>query len=243
MRQSQERLLLAKGIVLGKGLQIKGLRASLAKDREANTLLVLRGRFWGPSWPALATYLELTGIEYSLIEVGKTWVVTGDSASTREVLQSSNASANQCAREQILVPDVGFVNAGIRKRFEPRVVIGPALIAVASLALVFVPTVLPESPGKVQLETQEVDCALDLSPAEIEKWIASSMGESALSSGEVLVQSKLGDLSIEIEQTIGSTQSVTGSIRCDDGRSKTLHYRLDASANGSLVELGQKLDP
>jgi hypothetical protein len=170
-------------------------------------------------------------------------VVTGDSASTREVLQSSNASANQCAREQILVPDVGFVNAGIRKRFEPRVVIGPALIAVASLALVFVPTVLPESPEKVQLETQEVDCALDLSPAEIEKWIASSMGESALSSGEVLVQSKLGDLSIEIEQTIGSTQSVTGSIRCDDGRSKTLHYRLDASANGSLVELGQKLDP
>jgi hypothetical protein len=147
------------------------------------------------------------------------------------------------AREEILVPEVGFVEAGIKRRFDSRVLIGPAALALASLGLMFVPAVMPESTEQEEIPAREETCALDLERAEIEEWITSSIEESSLGSGEVLVQSTLGDLNLEIEQTLGSTQSVTGSIRCDDGRSKTLHYRLDASANGKLVELSQKLDP
>jgi len=243
MRQSHERLLLAKGIRLGKALPVKGLRVFLAKDFQGNSLLVFRGNPLGPTWPSLASYLEQSGIEHSLIEAGKTWLVTIDSMATREVLQASNASALKSAREHILVPEVGFVEAGIKRRFDLRVLIGPAALALASLGLMFVPAAMPESTDQEEIQAREETCALDLDSAEIEQWITSSIEESSLSSGEVLVQSKLGDLNLEIEQTLGSTQSVTGSIRCDDGRSKTLHYRLDSSANGALVELSQKLDP
>jgi hypothetical protein len=85
---------------------------------------------------------------------------------------------------------------------------------------------------------------LDLADRELERWIASNIDLSSSSnSEEILVDSKLGLLSLEIQQTIGSTQSVTGSIQCEDGRSKSLHYRLDSSADGNLVELSQRLDP
>jgi hypothetical protein len=243
MRQSHERLLLAKGIRLGKTLPLKGLRVFVAKDFQGNSLLIFRGNPLGPTWPSLASYLEQSDIEHSLIEAGKTWLVTIDSIATREVLQASNASALKSAREEILVPEVGFVEAGIKRRFDLRVLIGPAALALASLGLMFVPAAMPESTDQEEIQAREETCALDLDSAEIVQWITSSIEESSLSSGEVLVQSKLGDLNLEIEQTLGSAQSVTGSIRCDDGRSKTLHYRLDSSANGELVELSQKLDP
>ena len=243
MRQSHERLLLAKGIRLGKALPLKGLRVFVAKDFQGNSLLIFRGNPLGPTWPSLASYLEQSDIEHSLIEAGKTWLVTIDSIATREVLQASNASALKSAREEILVPEVGFVEAGIKRRFDSRALIGPVALALASLGLMFLQAAMPESTDQEEIQAREETCALDLDSAEIEQWITSSIEESSLSSGEVLVQSKLGDLNLEIEQTLGSTQSVTGSIRCDDGRSKTLHYRLDSSANGALVELSQKLDP
>ena len=93
-----------------------------------------------------------------------------------------------------------------------------------------------------QAAIPEATCALDLANAELEKWLSSSIESAPASSGEVLVQSRLGLLSLEIEQILGSTQSVTGSIKCEDGRSKSLHFRLDTSANGALVQLGKDLD-
>jgi hypothetical protein len=244
MMQSHARLLAAKGMALGKVLPIKGLRVFLAKDQSSNSLLVLRGKIFGPSWPSIAAHLEHSDIEYSIIEAGRNWIVTFDHSTTRATLQASMTQARRSFREQVLLPDVGFVNAGIKKSFEPRILIGPVVVAVVSLSLAVVPKLLPKPSDKAELKTPEVSCALDLANHQIEDWITSSIDSTpSTASGEILVQSKLGVLSIKIMQTIGSTQSVTGSIRCDDGRSKDLHYRLDASTNGSLVQLSQKLDP
>ena len=244
MRQSHERLLFAKGIVLGKAVSIKGLRVFLAQDQAKNPLLVLRGNLAGPSWPSIAIHLEQSAIEHFLIEAGKTWIVTTDCSTTRVVLQALTTRASQSVREQVLVPDVGFVDAGIKKRVELRVFIGPVALALLSLGLAIVPAVLPESTSEDVTQTPEINCVLDLAEEEVKDWISSSIDSSSSgASGEIALQSKLGVLSLKIEQTIGSTQRVTGSIRCGDGRTKTLHYRLDASANGTLVELSQKLDP
>ena len=241
MRHSHERLLAAKGISVGKAIPVKGINAILAFDQSANPLLLLRGKVSGPSWPSIADHLDQSGIEYSLIDAGRIWIVTADSPATHSTLELLTKRARQSAQEQVLVPDVGFVSAGRKKRFEPRLVIGPVVLAVVSLALALVPAVQPESTAIPVAEIPEATCALDLVDAELEKWIASSIESS--SSREVLVQSRLGLLRLEIEQTLGSTQSVTGSIKCEDGRFKSLHFRLDASASGALVELGQELDP
>ena len=241
MRHSHERLLAAKGISVGKAIPVKGITAILAIDHSVNSLLLLRGKVSGPSWPSIADHLDQSGIEYSLVEAGRVWIVTADSSHARSVLELLAKRARQSAQEQVLVPDVGFISAGRKKKFEPRQIFGPVLLAVVSLALALVPIAQPESTDIPLAELPEATCALDLVDAELQEWIASSIG--SFSSGEVLVQSRLGVLSLEIEQTLGSTQSVTGSIKCQDGRFKFLHFRLDASANGALVELGQELDP
>jgi hypothetical protein len=241
MRHSHERLLAANGISVGKAIPVKGINAILAFDQSANPLLLLRGKVSGPSWPSMADHLDRSGIEYSLIDAGKIWIVTADTPATHSMLELLTKLARQSAQEQVLVSDVGFVSAGRKKRFEPRLVIGPVVLAVVSLALALVPAVQPESTAIPVAEIPEATCALDLVDGELEKWIASSIESS--SSEEVLVQSRLGLLRLEIEQTLGSTQSVTGSIKCQDGRFKSLHFRLDASASGALVDLGQELDP
>jgi hypothetical protein len=244
MRQSHERLLTAMGIAVGRSMSTRALIVFLAKDVAINSLLVLRGKVLGPSWPAIAEQLEQAGIEHSLVEAGKTWLVIADSPSNRETLQEMATRARECIQEQVLVADVGFVTAGKNKRFEPRVLIGPALVALMSLAFALVPAASPKSNEQMAVQTQEATCALDLPDGELESFIASSIDLSSSSTpGEVIVDSKLGLLSLEIQQTIGSTQSVTGSIQCEDGREKSLHYRLDVSANGMLVELSQRLDP
>ena len=142
------------------------------------------------------------------------------------------------------MPEMGFVSAGMKKRFETRNLLGPVTIGLVSLGLFLVPAVVPDEEPIEQSAQLEISCALDLSADEIKDWVATSLEDlEAASSAEVLVQSKLGALSLKIQQTLGSTQSVTGKVECDDGRSKQLHYRLDTSANGSLVEIGQKLNP
>ena len=244
MRQSHERLLAAKGIVLDKAIPAGTLIVFRAKDHSGNSLLVFRGKFGGPSWPAIAEQLEQSGIEYSVIEAGKPWLVISDVPSAREVLQVLATRAKECLSQQVLVPDVGFVSAGRSKRFESRVLIGPAVVALTSLVLAILATSSPKASEQTAIETPEATCALDLERGKLESWIASSMDLSSSStSREVLVDSKLGLLTLEVQQTIGSAQSVKGSIQCQDGRSKSLHYRLDLSASGKLVELSQGLDP
>jgi hypothetical protein len=244
MRQIQARLLVARGYYLGKPIPAPSIRIYQAHDQLGSEYLLTRGKILGPSWPTMAKVFDDSQIEYSLIEVGSIWVVVPDSQRTRQILSGLNKLAKQSASEEVLVPEVGFVSAGMKKRFELRTLVGPVLIALLSLGLFFVPNLVPEQEILDDAKQPDISCALDLSAGEFRDWVAASLeGRGSTSSAEVLVQSELGTLILEIQQKLGSTQSVMGQIECDDGRSKKLHYRLDASANGNLIEIGQELNP
>ena len=244
MRQIHERVLIAKGYYLGKPISAPSLRVYQAQDQLGSEFLLVRGKTFGPSWPAIAKVLDESQNEYALMEAGSIWLVAPDLERVRQILLGLSELAKQSASEEVLIPEVGFVPAGIKKRFELRTLVGPVLIALLSLGLFLVPNVVPEQEILDDAKQPEVSCALDLSASEFLEWVAASLeGRGPTSSAEVLVQSELGTLTLEIQQTLGLTQSVTGQIHCDDGRSKKLHYRLDASANGNLVEIGQELNP
>ena len=244
MKQIHERVLIAKGYYLGKPISAPSLRVYQAQDQLGSEFLLVRGKTFGPSWPVIAKVLDESQIEYALMEAGSIWLVAPDLERLRQILLGLSELAKQSASEEVLIPEVGFVSAGIKKRFELRTLLGPVLIAIFSLGLFLVPAVAPEQTTLEQTEQADISCALDLSAGEFKDWVAASLeGNAATSSAEVLVQSELGTLTLEIQQTLGSTQSVKGQAECEDGRSKKLHYRLDASASGNLVEIGQELDP
>jgi hypothetical protein len=244
MRQIHERVLIARGYYLGKALSVRGLRIHQTQDQLGSEFLLIRGKVLGPSWPTIAKVLDEAQIDYTLIEAGKLWLLAQDGERIRGIVSGLNQQAKQSASQEVLVPEVGFVSAGMKKRFDTRNLLGPVTIGLFSLGLFFVPAVVPDEQPLEQSAQLEISCALDLSADELKEWVANSLQDrKSASSAEVLVQSALGTLSLKIQQTLGSTQSVTGQVECDDGRLKQLHYRLDASANGSLVEIGQKLNP
>jgi hypothetical protein len=244
MRQIHERVLIARGYYLGQALSVRGLRIHQTQDQLGSDFLLIRGKVLGPSWPTIAKVLDEAQIDYTLIEAGKLWLLAQDGERIRGIVSGLNQQAKQSASQEVLVPEVGFVSAGIKKRFDTRNLLGPVTIGLVSLGLFLVPAVVPEEGPLEQSAQLEISCALDLSADELKNWVATNLEDlEAASSAEVLVQSKLGALSLKIQQTLGSTQSVTGKVECEDGRSTQLHYRLDTSANGSLVEIGQTLNP
>jgi hypothetical protein len=244
MRQIHERVLIARGYYLGKALSVRGLHIYKIHDQLGSEFLLIRGKVLGPSWPTIAKVLDEAQIDYTLIEAGKLWLLAQESERIHRIVAGLNQQAKQSASQEVLVPEVGFVSAGIKKRFETRTLLGPVTIGLVSLGLFLVPAVVTQEEPLEQSVRPEISCALDLSADELKDWVANGLEDrETASSADVLVQSKLGALSLKIQQTLGSTQSVTGKIECDDGRSKQLHYRLDTSANGSLVEIGQKLNP
>lgn len=237
------RVLAARGVVLGRRISAKGLRVYSAYGRNGPRLL-FRGGIAGPSWPAIATLLEECGIEYSILVVGRIWLLTSDSETTRTFTRELHQHVKQSASELVLVPDVGFVSVGVKKKFELRTLIGPAVVAILSFGLALVPIVLQQEESPQEPEKLQVSCVLDLPVNQIKVWVSESISGRELGSpSKILVSSELGELALEVLETLGSTQSVTGLVQCSDGRSKQLHYRIDSSASGGLVELGQKLDP
>lgn len=244
MRQLHTRVLAARGIQIGIALVAKGVRVRTAHDQSGTSLLVLRGKILGPNWPSIAEAFDQEAIDYSLVEVGKIWLVTADCERVRHFVSQLHNQARQSANEKVLVPDVGFVSAGKKKLVEARALLAPIAVAVISIGLAFIPASVPEQADDQPQAESSISCALDLSAGEIREWVTASItNRDPNSSSVILVRSDLGLLSLEIRQTLGSTQSVRGSIECEDGRSTPLHYRIDASANGSLVELGPRLDP
>lgn len=244
MRQINERVLIARGYYLGKALSVRGLRIYQTHDQLGSEFLLIRGKTLGPSWPTIAKVLDESQIDFTLIELGKLWLLAQESERTRRIVAGLSQLAKQSSNHEVLVTEVGFVSAGIKKRFEPRTLLGPFTIGLVSLGLFLVPAVVSDGEALEQSAQLEISCALDLSADELKDWVATSLEDRETdSSAEVLVQSTIGTLSLKIQQTLGSTHSVTGKIECEDGRSKDLHYRLDASANGILVEIGQKLNP
>jgi len=244
MRQIHERVLVAKGYYLGKSLSAPSLRVYQARDQIGSEFLFVRGKILGPSWPSIAKVLDESQIEYALIEAGNIWLVATDHERVRQVFFGISKLAKHSVSEEVLVPEVGFVAAGIKKRLEIRNLLGPIFVALLSMGLFIVPTLIPEQAALEQPKPVEISCVLDLPADEFNQWVAKSFqGRGSTNSPEVLVQSELGTLFLKIQQTLGSTQSVMGQVECEDGRSRKLHYRLDASASGNLIEIGQDLNP
>ncbi len=244
MRQIHERVLVAKGYHLGKPLSGPSLRVYQARDQIGSEFLFVRGKILGPSWPSIAKVLDESQIEYALIEAGNIWLVATDHESVRQVLYGISKLAKHSVSEEVLVPEVGFVAAGIKKRLEIRNLLGPIFVALLSMGWFIVPTLIPEQEALEQPKPVEISCVLDLPADEFNQWVAKSFqGRGSTNSPEVLVQSELGNLFLKIQQTLGSTQSVMGQVECEDGRSRKLHYRLDVSASGNLIEIGQDLNP
>ena len=244
MRQAHFRLLAARGLELGQKQQFKQLVVFEAIDSVGQNVLAIRASVLGTSWPSIAWVLSEADIEIKLLDAGPIWVIAADNAMVREVLEKLSALAKASSRDLVLVPEVGFVNSGVGKKFEPRVLIGPALGLIAVIGLSFWTVSSAADQEVLVAETSPISCALDLENRELEKWLVSTIGTNPInSSGSVVAQEELGLLNLEVGQVLGSTQEISGYLECRDGRKKSLHYRLDVSASGNLVPLGPKLDP
>jgi hypothetical protein len=83
-------------------------------------------------------------------------------------------------------------------------------------------------------------CVVDLDPAEFENWLSETLdSEGALTGGlELQKQTEFGELSIVVENTIGSAAKVAGVAVCFDGRERLVNHRIDTSGEGAVFELG-----
>jgi hypothetical protein len=91
--------------------------------------------------------------------------------------------------------------------------------------------------------TIEINCALDLTESEFQSWFNNKVENGNTEGSELVIQSDLGLLILQIEQSLGSTQLVNARIECQDGRAQDYRFRTDSQRGGDLVELGEKLDP
>jgi hypothetical protein len=242
MRFTHRRLLLARGFELGLPVRIRGLVVFQAVDANAARILLIRGKLIGPSWPSINSILDQSGIETKILEMAPYWIIAPDQPFVREVLESAATVARQSHTESVLIPGEGFVPSVVEKKFAPRVFAGPVALLVLSIVLAVALQLSPEDKQQAVEQEPLIDCALDLAPEELNAWVAKALaGESK--SESVVIQTELGLLNLEVEQTLGSTQSVSGYLECQDGRTKALQYRLDSSSAGAMVELGEKLNP
>jgi hypothetical protein len=244
MKQAHRRLLAARGLELGQQQKFNRLLVFEAVESTGHNVLAIRSSFLGPSWPSVVWALSRAEVEIKIIEAIRVWVIAPDSPLVRGVLEQLSALAKVSARDLVLVPEVGFVSTGVDKRFEPRVLIGPSVVLLAILTLSFWPIAPQEDQTAVVSEANSVSCVLDLESRELKDWISSTISANQMpGSGSLVIQEDLALLNLEVGQVLGSTQEISGYLECQDGRKQNLHYRVDASASGTLVPLVQKLDP
>jgi hypothetical protein len=244
MRQAQLRTLNAMGYTLGDKLKITGLRSYRCVNSLGHEVLLVRGELLGPSWPSIAWYLEQRGEEFKLIEAGGVWLVVEKKSATSELLAEFIVAAKHSSQQEVYLPQVGFATSEVRKRFEARLLVAPALILMLTLSIAFFrPSEPPIESTLLEQETQ-ISCALDLASDEFDRWLEQRIFDALdQSKDEVILQTELGLLNLITEGSIGSTKRLAGYLECQDGRSLELHLRADSSGKGSLIQLGEKLDP
>ena len=93
-------------------------------------------------------------------------------------------------------------------------------------------------------EATLLTCALDMVESEFNSWLKTQISGREVSSARTFViRTDLGEINMEIEQSLGSTQFVTGVFNCEDNRSKRFQFRTDSQPGRALVDLGSSLDP
>jgi hypothetical protein len=246
MRQAHLRTLATRGIEISSRLGIRGIEAHQAIDNQGEKLLVFSGGLLGTSWASVGFVLEQQGIRHTIISLGRPYFVCSDTQELRELLFLVTEASRVSAREDILIQDVGFVRSELDKKFDYRALIAPLIILALTLAFgasqIFRSEV-HEDPEQEQV-VPAISCALDLDRAVFDSWIKGQLGKRRLeASSQFAIQTELGEVAIEVDQVLGSTHLISGTLTCEDGRAVSLKFRTDGQRPGELIELGEKLDP
>lgn len=243
MRQAHLRTLATRGIEF-RGLQnFKGLEAYEAIDGRGSELLIFSGRVFGPNWVSIGYALEQSGIRYELLHLGRTFFLVNDTQELRKLLGEMKSASRKSSRDEIFVQDIGFMASDVRRKFDSRVLIAPALILGVTVSVsLFQPSDSGIKPEDTE-PTIRISCALDLAEVEFEVWLQDQIEKASTEAGQLVIATDLGIVNLEVRQALGSTLLIHGSLTCQDGRSRDLQFRTDSLQGGSLVELGERLDP
>ncbi len=241
MRQVQLRTLAARGIAVQGALKISGLDAYEALSGGGNSVLVFSGAVIGPSWVSIGHVLETHDLRFSIVSLGRPYFVADDSSQLRSVLEVLWLVSKQSSRDEVFVKGEGFLVSQIRKRFDARVLIAPAALLAFVLTIGFG---LGESEQESIEEVLPLTCALELSDKEFASWLKDQIfSREQTKANQLVIQTEMGVINLTVEQTLGSTQLISGTFGCEDGRSISLQFRTDAQQGGGFVELGPRLDP
>ncbi|CAB4627854.1 unannotated protein [freshwater metagenome] len=244
MRQHHLRKLTALGLTVGSPLKKVGLRLYEAINQQGTAQLLFRGNLLGPTWPSLKHLLDLFEIDCTTVHAGAAWLLCNDDELVHRVLDEAQSNSRQCFRDDVLIPDVGFVSSGMPRKFDFRLLVMPVVILGLTLTVAGALSIRPDAPVQKVEPTASLTCALDLPEPEFQEWFRATVsGSKGKDLDVIVVQTELGSLNLKVDQALGSTILVSGSLECSDGRSKGLQFRADDSADGTLVELGTKLNP
>jgi hypothetical protein len=243
MRQAHLRTLATRGIEVLSHLKIQGLEVHEAIDAQGLRMLIFRGGVLGPNWASVGFLLELQDIKYSLLDLGKTYLLSKDSQQLRLFLSQVHRLSRASSREEVFIQDVGFLISTIPKKFDVRTINTPSLI----LGVILLVWSLQLSTPEPEVESVEpgisLGCALDLTESEFRDWFNDQLSNSMAQGSELVIQSDLGLVTIQIAQSLGSTQLINARVECQDGKTQSYQFRTDSQKGGDLVELGERLDP
>lgn len=244
MRQAHHRTLAAQGIEVKKSLRAAGLEVYQATDRRGSELLIFCGAVLGPSWVSMSYILELHGITHSRIVIGNTYFSSEDTEELRELLKVMLHISRQSFREEVFIQDVGFLSSEVKKKFDLRVLLAPATICLITVVIAATLAWQPVAESAKEEPKTLISCALDLADIEFRSWLEDQLSSMRRQqTGQIVIETQLGIVTLEIGQALGSTQLVTGTLNCQDGRSIELAFRTDSQTGGELVEIGQRLNP
>lgn len=223
--------------------KIQGLAVYEAIDGQGSKLLIFCGGALGPNWVSIGFLLEQQGIKYSLVDFGRTYFISPDTQELRWFLSQVLRLTRASVREEVFVKDVGFLISDLPKKFDARALIAPAVIFVATVLIWSLQFSSPAAVVESVEPTISISCALDLTESEFRMWLKNQVENANSKGSELVIQSDLGLVNLQIEQSLGSTQLVNARIECQDGRSQKYQFRTDSQRGGELVELGERLDP
>ena len=213
-----------------------------AIDNTGSKLLIFSGGVLGPTWVSIGFVLEQSGIRHTLEAFGKTYFLSRDTEELRTLLGQIKRLSRLSAREEVFIADVGFLISDIPKKLNTRAIIAPAVILGVTVVIWFLELSRPVAETEIIEPTIAITCALDLADDEFGVWLKNQFENADIQNNQMVIQTDLGLVNLEIKQSLGSTQLVSARIECEDGRVQILQFRADSQLGGQLVELGERLD-
>jgi len=244
MRAAHFRTLAAQSIAVSGKLRVPGLETYEAIANRDTRVLIFSGSLLGPSWASIGRLLEIHELQFSIVQLGRPYLLAKDTPRLRSLLHLARSVSRISHRDEVFIKDEGFLESKLRKKFDLRVLIAPALALIATVALGANFLREPVPVQDTQLQPTIISCALEMTGREFTLWLGEQIStREAVSTNQLVIQTDLGVIELAVDQALGSTLFMRGSFSCDDGRSKHLKFRTDALQRGYIVEIGPGLDP